>query len=312
MKGCDLVKDTASGTTTDCPQPATRVYQNWTTHHEFGENIVFEPLGYKLLKESVMKTMKKTFQHPKDELKKETIVYRPDSSDALVIEEILGKKQCYRKVSIGFTIEAGEHWLDLGANIGAFVKYASLQGASCEAYEPEAECFRLLGINSGSCDTASKNRIYRAAVSCEKTKSIAFYTSPREHDHYRGTVVLTGPRSRYVPTGHVDNVYAPALFRKRKWDGVKMDIEGAEIGMIDNEFIPRCEKLVLEYHFTRDKLVSHMRNRMKILKKYFKVVNYRPCIDNPEAFPNDRYNTFHDPIVYCLGWKGKQPPYMKG
>src|SRR5262245_12504074 len=73
--------------------------------------------------------------------------YRPGTTDENALIEVLVKR-AYRRPSIGFDVRAGEHWLDLGANIGAFALYCKARGASAACYEPLADNFAILLKNA--------------------------------------------------------------------------------------------------------------------------------------------------------------------
>ena len=66
---------------------------------------------------------------------------RPDTLDEYVFKEI---KPSYNCLELG----EGDIVLDIGANIGAFSKYAMEKGAYVYAYEPEPENYELLVVNT--------------------------------------------------------------------------------------------------------------------------------------------------------------------
>ena len=81
-------------------------------------------------------------------------------------------------------------------------------------------------------------------------------------------------------------------------DGVKMDIESSEFGLIDKEFIPKCNKLVIEYHITKDRSFDNFFNRVDILKKHFKTVH---IIKSLAETPRDSmYDGFYDQTIFCI------------
>ncbi len=116
------------------------------------------------------------------------VFYRPESTDENVMREVLVSRT-YRKPSIGFDVEKGEMWLDLGANIGTFAVYCQMRGARAECYEPEPECFKLLKRNA-------KNFLCtQAAVSHSKEKFVSLWSSNRSGNYYRGTLLETAVSS---------------------------------------------------------------------------------------------------------------------
>lgn len=216
--------------------------------------------------------------------------YRPDTTDEKVLKEVI-EARAYRRKSAGFDVEEGERWLDLGANIGAFAIYCRLKGATAVCYEPEPVCFDILKRN------APKFECHRAAVSAFKEDSVDLWSSSIKGNHYRGTLV-GGKGMMKKESTSVPNVYAGDI--EGDFDGVKMDIEGSEFGIIDNGLIPPCNKLCFEYHTSRDKSMKNLSRRIATLKKLFKTVAYVPELDRIMAMGGQQ-KSFHDRVIYCIG-----------
>lgn len=225
------------------------------------------------------------------------VYYRPDTTDEKVIREVVDNR-AYRRASIGFDVEAGEHWLDLGANIGAFAVYCKTRGATAECYEPEPGCFNILRRNAGELPC------HRTAVSNQTAPWVDLWGSSIPNNHYRGTLVrsrgLLGKTPKTVP-----NLYAGELLGRR-YDGVKMDIEGSEFGILDDGLIPDCEKLCLEYHTSRDRSMANLSRRVATLRQMFEVVSYVPELDRMIEIGGEQ-KSFHDRVIYCIGRKRKTP-----
>lgn len=239
------------------------------------------------------------------------VYYRPGSSDEDVLAEVIDRR-CYRRSRIGFDVEPGESWLDLGANIGAFVVYAHLRGAEyVHAFEPMEDCLEVLRKNITK---LGKMRVGVSpfTVTNKRDKTITFYTKANPLNHWRGTIV---PVHGYEIVGEMQNVYAGDLRMAQlaprgdlrvaqlaggcdRYDGVKMDIEGSEFGIIDDGLLPRAEKLVLEYHITRDeRSLPRFRQRMKKLRDIYRHVHYAPSVDKGGALYQGRF----DFLVHCWG-----------
>lgn len=193
--------------------------------------------------------------------------FRSGTSDERVLREVLDRKT-YRKKSFGFDVAEGESWLDLGANIGAFALYCKSKGARAECYEPDEGCFQLLKLN------VPDFICHNSAVTSRKEDTIGWYRSPSPTDHSRGTHLQI---NKFKEHGTVTNVYAGNI--TGPFDGVKMDIEGSEGPIIDEGLIPRCRKLVIEYHTSRDTSVPNFVRRMTILRDRFNVISYPPELD---------------------------------
>lgn len=193
------------------------------------------------------------------------------SSDENAIEEVIVKKS-YTRVRSHFDVQPGERWLDLGANIGSFAVYCRMRGATAVCYEPDPENFKILHKN------APDFELHMVAVSAMREKSLVFKTSPNPLNHYRGTI-CEAP-ARYVDAGVVRNLYG-AFLRKQKFDGVKMDIEGAEAGILDQWLLPKwMDKLVLEYHTSRDANIQRLEQRLQLIEAHFAKVKYPKLYDD--------------------------------
>ena len=212
--------------------------------------------------------------------------YRPGTSDENVLKEVV-EGHCYRRKTANFDVESGESWLDLGANIGAFSLYCQTRGAVADCYEPDTECFSILQLNSGNCSC------FNFAVTSQDSPRIEFYQSKNKSDHYRGTILQ---RTSMTPAGSVPNLYAKHI--RKTYDGVKMDIEGSEFGLIDEELLPKCDKLVMEYHSSRDSSSSNLKKRLAKLRERFKHVQYPPEFDRRIA-DKDNSKTFFDRLIFC-------------
>lgn len=191
------------------------------------------------------------------------IKYRPDSSDEKCIREILERKE-YCKKSIGFDVERGEHWLDLGANIGVFSAYCLARGATADCYEPESSSFKILKQNVPTFN------LVNACVSHLEVERLNLFHSRCKGNYYRGTLLGNVGAMQKEPTS-VMNIYAGTLL-SQQYDGIKLDIEGAEFGLIDNDLLPRCEKICLEYHLSRDRSIVRLKRRVDWLQSRFKTV----------------------------------------
>lgn len=214
------------------------------------------------------------------------IKYRPGTSDEQCITEVV-VQECYAHSALGFRPQPGEHWLDLGANIGAFTFWCRLHDAHCTAYEPDVLNFRILQLNAGPQD-----RCINMAVTAIKRPTLMFYSGVKPGDFYRQSYLAP---ATIREMHEYKNIHVSAI--KDHFDGVKMDIEGSEFHIIDQGLIPKCDKLVLEYHLSHDKDMNHFRKRIKLLRKRFKTVYYIESMD--QQFPNDQYPGKYDRYVWC-------------
>jgi len=98
------------------------------------------------------------------------------------------------------------------------------------------------------------------------------------------------------------NIPVGSACGSKKWDGAKLDIEGSELPMIDEGKLPITDKLVMEYHFSRDnKSMKNFRRRIKILRSLYEIVKYPPSLDRVKE---DKYPGRFDILVFCKNRKG--------
>jgi FkbM family methyltransferase len=213
--------------------------------------------------------------------------YRPGTSDENALIEVISKK-AYRRGSVGFDVEPGEHWLDLGANVGAFALYAKSKGAKATCYEPMPDCFAILQKN------VPEFKLVNKAVTNVAADQVTFYTPRREQDKYRSTLL---PRKGKYPEFVVPNIHASKL--KGTFDGIKMDVEGSEFGLLDDGLLPHAPKLVFEYHLSRDNSLPHLVKRIRALKKIYKNVVYCPELARLVKKGTGTGRTYFDRCVYC-------------
>jgi FkbM family methyltransferase len=226
---------------------------------------------------------------------------RPDSSDAAAVEEVV-TKHTYRKGFAGtdyvFNVAPGERWLDLGANIGTFSVWAAAQGCQVVAFEPERITFRVLQKNVAAFHGVTPQRY--AVVSGQfhhENDGKAVLSLGHKGSEWRNTLMKKKSElAQEVPTVPI----GLALRSFGPFDGIKADIEGAELAMFDDPAWlgqlreAGVRKMVFEYHFDIDRDVARFRQRMAKLGERFGAIPEDAV--TYDWFPPSR-------IVYC--WKDK-------
>lgn len=234
------------------------------------------------------------------------VVYREYTSDEACLTEVIDQG-CYARCDVDFLPKEGETWLDLGANIGAFAVWAKLHGAVCHCYEPVPHNFQLLRANVG---TYRGFRLINSAVTASRRATLPFFLGSNPGDHYRASIIVPATQRKVLqlPNLHVSEVdvpeyhlYGGIAHPLKGFDGVKMDIEGAEFGIIDQGLIPPCNKLVMEYHLSKDPDMAHFRKRIRLLKKRFRNVYYIESMN--QQYKDDQYPGFFDRFIWC--WEAK-------
>lgn len=214
--------------------------------------------------------------------------YRDKTTDEKILRGLITDSS-YRKVSIGFDVKAGERWLDLGANVGAFGIYCKIRNAIADCYEPDIDCFNILEQN------CPWFKCIRSAVTNSRDETLAFHVSTRNDNHYRGTI-FSGRSLKFkdnVPNTHISSI-------STEYDGIKMDIEGSEFGILDDKLIPSCSKLVMEYHTSRDDDPKNLKRRLEYLRSLFSHIHYPPEYDR-KIKEGVSVKTFQDREIFCWG-----------
>tara|TARA_R110000824_G_C15183118_1_gene673978 strand:+ start:35 stop:709 length:675 start_codon:yes stop_codon:yes gene_type:complete len=169
---------------------------------------------------------------------------RPDTLDEYVFKEI---KPSYNCLELG----EGDIVLDIGANIGAFSKYAMEKGAYVYAYEPEPENYELLVVNTHPDSLSTRGgwikRMQSAVVGTDETE-IELYINSKKN---KGLHMTRPVRGREGVTVRAENF--SRIIDEIEPNKVKIDVEGGEYGFMPIEFPDCVEKLVMELHFQYNK-----------------------------------------------------------
>lgn len=201
---------------------------------------------------------------------------RPETSDLKTITEVVGRNS-YQRKKMNFLIEKGEHWLDLGGNIGSFACLALSKGASVKSYEPDpaniSQMKLNLALNNLSCE------IYNVAIVGDDRKEATMNLWPKGQS-WRNSIVRNKKGTTQL------KVACQNFFKIAKpMDCVKMDIEGSEIALL--EAWPegfRVKKLVFEYSFDVDKSADRLRKIIETLRNSFSEINYSKQVDTEESW----------------------------
>lgn len=192
---------------------------------------------------------------------------RENTSDLKAIKEVVIDESYERR---DFKIDAGETWIDIGCNCGAFAVLAASKGASVIAFEPDPENASIARAN------IEANRLGRSAKVNEV--GVTESESPAEHAFYRNTAN--------------GNLWRNSLLRK--WRGgetikiktvpvgpywiapncIKLDAEGIEMPILEKYAEVRVRKLVFEWSFDIDNSLSRFERVIEKLKRTYPNVIY--------------------------------------
>ena len=191
---------------------------------------------------------------------------RPETTDAKVIDEVI-KRNVYEHKKFGFHVAECPVWLDLGANIGTFSCLASSKGSRVIAFEPEPDNFELLEHNVAL--NKSNVTCLQKGVVAGPTGTLDLYVCKGSYNKYRHTIFKK--RGREAIQIQVENIQK--VLEKYKPNGVKIDIEGAEIDILESMTVwpEHVTHLVFEYSFDIDPSIARFRTIIERLQQTFTV-----------------------------------------
>lgn len=181
--------------------------------------------------------------------------------DTEVYREVI-EARCYERPRLGFTVHAGERWIDCGANVGAFAVWAErFCGAKVEGYEACVE----------NTDVAVANLRLNG---CESTVETAFISARdgglSSVSYNERTPARSSPTAKGLQR-FVKNVSLAEVIRTRRPQGIKIDIEGGEFALLDTGLpLDGVRAVALEYHFRFDKDCVAARRRIAPLLSHFR------------------------------------------
>lgn len=168
--------------------------------------------------------------------------------------------------------------LDLGANVGYFAALALSRWGAVEvlSYEPDPASFELAAHLAGQ--TGGRASVLAVAAS---------NVNGRMELAARGTSTSSllrtaSPAGEPAVTVAVEDV----LPRMRSFDVVKIDIEGSEWAILEDERLRETGPpfLVLEYHPRPDELEPGALARGHLLRAGYEIVSHQIDEDSPEGF----------------------------
>jgi FkbM family methyltransferase len=192
---------------------------------------------------------------------------RKGTSDFKAIKEVVIDKSYQRR---GFVPQAGETWIDVGANCGAFAVWAAALGANVIAFEPDPDNASIARTN------IETNRFNRLAI---------------VHDTGLTADEATGEAALHRNTAN-GNLWRNSLFKK--WQGgeaikvktepiepywnqnycIKLDAEGVEMPILEKYAERKVAKLVFEWSFDIDKSLGRFEGVIARLKQAYQSVYY--------------------------------------
>lgn len=194
-------------------------------------------------------------------------VTRPDTTDQKVIDEVI-TRHVYEHKRFGFQIQNCPLWLDLGANIGTFSCLAASKGSKVIAFEPEPDNFELLNANI-KLNSLKGITVFQEGVVAGPDGTLDLYLCKGDYNKYRHTIFKK--RGRASISIKVRNFQK--VLEEFRPDGVKIDIEGAEIELLESMKVwpEHVKQVAFEYSFDIDPSMKRFRDIIDLLKTQFQV-----------------------------------------
>ena len=184
---------------------------------------------------------------------------REGTSDEKTFNEVIVNNTYQKK---DFKIKNGEHWIDLGGNVGAFAVLALSKGATVDIYEPDPFSCKMIEKNLKVNDYDAN--IFQKAVVANDKKKMTMYVGNNMNVWRNSLYKNWGNEKFTIDCVHYENVI-------KKDSIVKMDIEGAEMAILESmkEF---PKKMVYEWSFDIDPSLTRYRQILKKMKKRYKSI----------------------------------------
>ena len=197
------------------------------------------------------------------------ILTREGTSDEKTFDEVIVRNVYEKRY---FKIQANEHWIDLGGNVGAFAINALSKGATVDIYEPDPFNCKMIERNL-KLNNFDAN-IYQVAVVANELKKMKMYVGNNNQVWRNSLYKDWGNQSFNVDCIHYSEVF------KNKDDCCKMDIEGAEMAILEAmDLFPK--KMVFEWSFDIDGNIGRYK---KVIDKIN--LNYQNVVEQDKRFYN--------------------------
>ncbi len=192
--------------------------------------------------------------------------YRPNTSDIKTIMEVVERGVYEKKY---FKIESGDHWIDLGGNIGAFTLLALSKGATVDVYEADKEHCEIINLNLAL--NGFKADVINKAVVSDDTKEITLYVQKNGNTWRNSIIKNWGGGKKIVECVNINEIV-------NNNHCCKMDIEGAEMLILET-IKSNFKKMVYEWSFDVDDNIERYRNVLKKMQLNYLNVKHNSIKD---------------------------------
>ncbi len=163
---------------------------------------------------------------------------RDGTKDETTLHEVFERREYLHA-----EFEAGDVWLDVGANIGAFALLAAPDVERVVAIEAEPSNFAALSRNI-ELNATNVVSIHAAVVDDDRPETFLWLS--KSSCCHRAHVEISGRPKIVVPATSL-----AAALRDSKATKLKLDVEGAEFALlasVDDEVLAGLDEIVVELH----------------------------------------------------------------
>lgn len=192
---------------------------------------------------------------------------RDGVQDEYVYDEIF-KRNFFKK----FPLKSDDTILELGGHIGLFALFACKSVKEIVSFEPDADNIELYNKNMNNNNIKNCTVMSYAVVGNNDTERMLYSR--------KGNNSIHNLYSTYAREGtNIKCMNINEALKLRKFNKMKMDIEGAEYEVIKNiQNFDGIESMIIEYHFNvlKDYVLEKYMEILEILRKNFTYVDYLP------------------------------------
>jgi FkbM family methyltransferase len=184
---------------------------------------------------------------------------RDETSDIKAIKEVVVNQSYKRK---DFKPEAGENWIDIGANCGAFCVWAASLGAQVIAFEPDPGNYEICSANIGMNKMQSMIKLFDAGLTESDSASVAIlHRNTAKGNLWRNSLYKKwrGGESVKVKINPVHKYW-------NSKNCIKLDAEGVEMPILEKYAKIKVKKLVFEWSFDIDPSLARFEKVIETLK----------------------------------------------
>ena len=212
-------------------------------------------------------------------------------SDRKAVAECVDRNT-YQKPRLGFRIEPGEEWVDCGANVGGFSCLVNALGARLvAAYEPFGpnlvQCHANLRVNGFDPTVAQSAAVVRDTF-VGATATLNVHPKPIQQRRHSMHFTRKGSTTCEVPVIRFSDIARDRC--------VKMNIEGEEIGILQDLQEPLPLKMVTEWSFDVEDRLQVLRDVLEKLEGWYEHVRVSRKLPDQERW------TYYPPNCFIYAW----------